>query len=240
MRVRNRFAVLLYHEVGRGDGHWVTPPDVFARHLDHILDQGGHFRSTGAILEALRGGSRLPPRCFCVHFDDGRAGVLRHAMPALADRGIPATVFVVPGWLEGEVPIPPSERYAPLLDWGGVEELSRGEGVEIGSHGWSHVNLKKISREGLDRECRDSKRALEERTGLPVRHIASPYNRFSRRIVAAVRAAGYETLSVGRQKVNGSFCRPHSIKRFLAPRTFGSADLDLILAALETRSDVST
>lgn len=44
---------------------------------------------------------RLPPRAACVTFDDGYANNFEVALPVLARKGIPATVFVSPGFLDG-------------------------------------------------------------------------------------------------------------------------------------------
>ena len=45
--------------------------------------------------------STLPPRAVCVTFDDGYANNCEIARPILVARGVPATVFVAPGFLDG-------------------------------------------------------------------------------------------------------------------------------------------
>ncbi len=48
----------------------------------------------------LREGT-LPPRAACITFDDGYANNCEIARPILVERGVPATVFVAPGFLDG-------------------------------------------------------------------------------------------------------------------------------------------
>ena len=43
----------------------------------------------------------LPPRAMCITFDDGYANNCEIALPILRERGIPATVFVATGFLNG-------------------------------------------------------------------------------------------------------------------------------------------
>ena len=62
-----------------------------------------------------------------ITFDDGNASDLEHALPALRERGLRATFFVVAGRLG-------TPRF---LDERGVRALAAA-GMEIGCHGMSH------------------------------------------------------------------------------------------------------
>jgi peptidoglycan/xylan/chitin deacetylase (PgdA/CDA1 family) len=80
-----------------------------------------------------------------VTFDDAYAGAVRLALPFLAERGIPATVFVAPGRLgntgmwwdtlgtSGGQALDAGEREAALIEARGVDEEVR---VLGGSRGW--------------------------------------------------------------------------------------------------------
>jgi peptidoglycan/xylan/chitin deacetylase (PgdA/CDA1 family) len=84
--------VLLYHRIERLDrdplGLAVTP-EHFAQHLQVLAGRT-------ARLADLAGGT-ASPGAVAVTFDDGYADNLRHALPALAASGVPATLFVATG-----------------------------------------------------------------------------------------------------------------------------------------------
>jgi peptidoglycan/xylan/chitin deacetylase (PgdA/CDA1 family) len=64
-------------------------------------------------LEALAGGRPLPARAVAITFDDGYRDNVDCAAPLLEDLGIPATFFLVPGLLSGDV-----RPWWEILAWG--------------------------------------------------------------------------------------------------------------------------
>ena len=68
--------------------------DRLLEHLDTLRDRGLGVCPLGATRDV---GERVAE--VSISFDDACAGALRHAVPALAARGIPVTVFVAPGLL---------------------------------------------------------------------------------------------------------------------------------------------
>ncbi|MFO7652760.1 MAG: polysaccharide deacetylase family protein [Candidatus Krumholzibacteriia bacterium] len=105
-RVRSRLLggglVLLYHRVTD------RPADPFALHVtpQRFAEQLDVLRRTttplglGEMLALVRAGD-LPARAVAVTFDDGYADNLHQAAPALERYGVPATVFVATGPLDG-------------------------------------------------------------------------------------------------------------------------------------------
>ena len=95
--------------------------------------------STGCSASCARG--RPPERAVALTFDDGFASVVDHALPLLLERGFPATVFCVAGYLGGlndwptEPARPPAALATPPRWPAGRRPL------EIGSHGIQHAPL---------------------------------------------------------------------------------------------------
>jgi len=215
---RRPFAVLVYHEVADGGGTWSVSRRALEDHLRYLRGLGCTFVTTGQILKSLVSDRPLPHRAVCLHFDDARAGFFREAFPLLDAHGVPSTVFVVAGWAGGLCPIPETESYAPVMSWPEIVETSRSPLVEVGSHGYSHANLKRASRETLTREVALSRSVIEDRIGREVIHFAAPFNRVNRAVRCAVRRAGYRTLSAGGGKVNGRFASSFRLRRCLVTR----------------------
>lgn len=128
-----------------------------------------------ALLDAVAGrpGVRIT-------FDDGNASDVEHALPGLSARGLRATFFPVAGRL-GE---------PTFVDADGVRRL-HAAGMEIGCHGMRHRRWRGLDDAALDEELVASKRMLEDVVGAPVTAAACPFGAYDRRVLAALRRAGY-------------------------------------------------
>lgn len=97
-----RLTILIYHRV-LPEADPLRPgeavADVFDRHMGFLAR---HF----SVLPLVEAGRRLqagtlPRRACCITFDDGYADNLTVALPILERHGLPATVFVATGYLDG-------------------------------------------------------------------------------------------------------------------------------------------
>ena len=99
---RASLLVLIYHRVlERKDSLLHGEPDAreFAAQLD-IIRSICRILPLEEAVDRLRSGS-LPQRAVSITFDDGYANNRTIAAPLLKERGIPATVFVATGYLNG-------------------------------------------------------------------------------------------------------------------------------------------
>ena len=94
--------VLIFHRVlPQPDPLLPGEPDAatFARQMDLLADNFRVLPLREAVAALTRGS--LPARSLCISFDDGYANNLKIALPVLRSRGLPATVFVAPAFLNG-------------------------------------------------------------------------------------------------------------------------------------------
>lgn len=133
-----RALVLAYHNVvpdelaQRGDGSLHLGFSDFRRQLDRLQAQG-RLVALESLLAGTAGGERP---AVAITFDDAYRGAVELAVPELAARGIPVTLFVAPGLLErrslwwdqlGEIHggLPASLRQRALEECGGRDEAVR-------------------------------------------------------------------------------------------------------------------
>lgn len=115
-----------------------------------------------------------------ITFDDGNVGDVEHALPALRERGLKATFFVVAGRLG-------TPRF---LDVAGMRELAAA-GMEIGSHGMHHRPWRGLDDATLREELVDAKAILERALERPVTQAACPFGSYDRRVLRTLRGCGY-------------------------------------------------
>jgi peptidoglycan/xylan/chitin deacetylase (PgdA/CDA1 family) len=209
-----RIPILYYHEIGRTPSKHVVSPEQFEAQLDWLGAAGFTALSMDDVVAVYEGERPPPVRSVVLSFDDGRAGVRDFAAPALARRGLPAILYLVTGWLDGE-PMPDLERYSEFVTWSDLEALQQA-GFTLGSHSVSHRNLKRIDPSEVASEVFASRRRLEEKLGRPVLHFSFPYGRRTRAVTRVVRAAGYRTAVVTGDRHNGRFARLHRLYRVRA------------------------
>ncbi|MDG9716764.1 polysaccharide deacetylase family protein [Streptomyces sp. DH24] len=183
--------VAMYHSVGdcSDDPYRIT---VTPERLDEQLDRLGRWGLRGvSVTDLLAARARGEGHDLVgLTFDDGYADFLDHALPVLRRRGCGATLFVLPGRLGGDNAWDPLGPRKPLLTADGIRHAAA-EGIEIGSHGMTHVDLTRADETVLRAEVADSRAALTELTGVPVAGFCYPYGTVDRRAADAVRDAGY-------------------------------------------------
>ncbi|HZE04439.1 MAG TPA: polysaccharide deacetylase family protein [Solirubrobacteraceae bacterium] len=197
--------ILCYHSLATAAEDWIAPftvtPRVFEAHLDAIGAAGATTMTVSALADALGDPTvGLPPRPVLVTFDDGFADFAGAAHPALAARGMAATLYVTTGYVEtGRGP-----GGDPMLDWPAVLGL-RDAGVEMGAHSHTHPQLDTLSRERARYEIELCKAVLEERLGSRVRSFAYPHGYSSAGVRRLVREAGYDSACA----VGNALSHPH-------------------------------
>ena len=122
-----------------------------------------------------------------VTFDDGRAGTFVHALPALLESQIPATLFAISGFLG---------RPGFMEPW--MLRVWHAAGLRVGSHSVTHRPLPSLSQRDARRELSDSKARLEDILGAPVADFALPGGNDTRRVRQLALESGYARVYTSR------------------------------------------
>jgi peptidoglycan/xylan/chitin deacetylase (PgdA/CDA1 family) len=155
-----------------------------------------------------------------ITFDDGYANVLENAVPVLEECGFEATNYFVARQLGGsnvwdaDEGVPPS----PLMDAAGVRAWAAA-GHEVGSHTLNHPVLPRISPELAVNEIRDSRDALEQIAGVPVKAFCYPYGKFTPALADIVREAGYDSATTTARGLARRDDDPYALPRVAVVRS---------------------
>lgn len=185
--------MLLYHRIGFPKlsslvaGQYVAP-SLFSSQLDYLSNRGWAATDLDSIINSTDYDSDR----FAITFDDGYLSVYEHAYPALCERHIKATIYVVVDSIGGlnEWDRKTGDQSEPMMSAEQIKEMSDA-GFEIGSHTLTHPHLTELSDDDIRREVADSKHKLENLIGKPVTSFSYPYGDCDDRVIAAAIEAGY-------------------------------------------------
>jgi peptidoglycan/xylan/chitin deacetylase (PgdA/CDA1 family) len=183
--------ILCYHGVGTPGGNdpggLFVSRAQFAEHLDTIRERGYSLLTVSELWQRISAGDGNG--FGAVTFDDAIAQTGREAMPELAARDMPSTMYVATGLLGGPHPHLPSER---IMDPDEILELAAG-GVEIGAHTADHPRLTDLSYDSALEELRRSRDELVELVDREIKTMAYPFGAHDEQTIEAVVETGYET-----------------------------------------------
>jgi peptidoglycan/xylan/chitin deacetylase (PgdA/CDA1 family) len=171
--------VLIYHRIGAGQRREMDVPA--ARFVRQMQELRAGFDVVDLVegLDALASGP--PPHdLVSITFDDAYQEVYGTAWPVLKDLGLPATVFVPTGFVDGTSPAPirpgAASRGTPpsAASWDELGRMASAGMVALGSHSVTHTDLDRLGREQAAEEAEISKRIIRERTGVTAEVFAYP------------------------------------------------------------------
>ncbi|MDT4906527.1 MAG: hypothetical protein QOH52_4543 [Pseudonocardiales bacterium] len=229
-RRQPRLTIIAWHRFDEIPGGLSTPTDVFRGQLEALA----HWGATVLPLEDCSDGQArrsLPARAVALTFDDGYASVLEAAWPLLKDCGLPATLFVVSGYVDGRRRFPwdaenADAQHTRLSDMDEILQAAD-DGLAIGSHTVTHRWLPGLDIVDLHQEMVESRAALEGQLGRPVRSIAYPMGGWNRAVRNAAATAGYRIGVTVDRGVNSPRRDPLALRRSVAPPTI--KDFELML-----------
>jgi len=178
-----RVPILMYHVIAVPGPDtpnldlWVSPL-TFAAQMRWLDQHGYNVVNLQDVYDYWHGGP-LPRKAVVVSFDDGFDGHYRRARPILARHGWSGTLNLALSHYPAE--LNRAEIRALLAaDW------------ELDSHSLTHAYLPGLSATRLRAEVSDSRQILRRRFHVPVNFFCYPFGAYDTRVIAAVRAAGYQ------------------------------------------------
>ncbi len=188
-----RTLVLTFHGIGdpvvplvEGEGRYFVAAGTYRRTIEAL-----------SALEAAHG-ARIR-----VTFDDGNLSDYAVGLPALVDAGRSATFFVLAGRI----------GMSGYLSGGQLREMLAA-GMSIGSHGWDHVDWRKLDEAGRRRELHEARARIADETGHPVDEAAIPFGAFDRQVLGHLKSANYRrvyTSTAGLSMDGAWFCPRRSV-----------------------------
>lgn len=161
-------------------------------------------------------------------FDDGNTSDVEIGLPALLERGLSATFFVVAGRLNqrGSLGTDDARRL-------------RDAGMAIGNHGMTHRPWRGLDPARRREELVTAREVLEEVTGSRVHDAALPLGRYDRAVLEALKPLGYRSVQTSdrRWARTDSWLQPrYSIRRGDTPPSVERDVLRRPPAHVRTRS----
>jgi peptidoglycan/xylan/chitin deacetylase (PgdA/CDA1 family) len=205
---RRRAVVLCYHHVvqdgppARTVDSWSIPLGDFIWQLDY-LKRHCSVISLSQFLDCLRGRQKFPPRSVVLTFDDGYRSFGELVLPALQERGLPASLFVITQYLEAATGNAARADSGWCLSPSEIASLAQHPLITIGSHTRSHPDLARLSTEQAAREISDSFKTLHSFLGLAPLGLAYPYGSYRKEYAELVESSGYECGLTVRTGTNG-------------------------------------
>ncbi len=201
---------LCYHGVSdvspRRDRYLLfVSPDHLRRQIELLIRWGYRFVTFGELARQAAAGDA--GGLVALTFDDGLVDNLSVLVPLLQSMRVPATVFVVSGWLGERHPDAPWTRTLSAPELRAVSAT----GVEIGGHSTRHDDLAMLPRERAEADMRECRIALETVLDRPVDVFAYPFGTATEETFAACASAGYTAAC--RSGGRGSWSEPLNLPR---------------------------
>jgi peptidoglycan/xylan/chitin deacetylase (PgdA/CDA1 family) len=157
-------------------------PANFEAQLRYLIARDYQPVTLGDLITHLQTGYPLPPKPVVLTFDDGFSDQYANAYPLLKKYGFVADFFIITGFVD--------EGRDDYMSWAEVE-LLHADGMEIGSHSYTHPRLSGKSTDYIVWQVLGSKEAIEARTNEPVRLFSYPSGEYDQQVVEVLRSAGY-------------------------------------------------
>jgi peptidoglycan/xylan/chitin deacetylase (PgdA/CDA1 family) len=176
----------MYHHIAIAPATSTLPglylrPEIFDKQLCLISRNRYVGVFAADLAKSFSSGSGLASRSLVLSFDDGYDDFYNNAFPLLKKYNLPATLYVIINSLDK----------TGYLTKAQLRELADSGLVEIGSHTFNHLDLRRLKDKDAVFEIKESRRELQKLSGQKVETFAYPYGYYNDRLVAVASSSGY-------------------------------------------------
>lgn len=184
----NRALILMYHSVGNNTSFSTVTPERFEQQMEFLAKGRWRITRLGEICGLVKNAQGLEGRV-AVTFDDGYEDFYHNAYPILIKYRIPATVFVITGFLGKRVDFLKNETIS-MINKTQMIEMTKSGLIEFMPHTRTHPDLKKIDLAMAINEIEGSRKDVEEITRQSANILAYPKGRFTGEVIEYLRRSG--------------------------------------------------
>lgn len=205
--------ILTYHQVAPkiGDNPYFVSPDIFEQQMAWLKDNDYNVISLDRFYRCVYGEELLPPKPVVLTFDDGNRNQYTNAFPVLKKYGFSGTFYIITNSVEGR----------SYVTWEMLKEMVDA-GMNIESHTVHHYNLATLDEAETELELSKSKKVLEEKLGISVKHLAYPGGAYSQLTIDTLPRLGYLTATT----VKHSQYHSPSFSQYKIPRMHIDSDME--------------
>ena len=181
-----KIPVLVYHyvEVVQNKDDFIRrslaiTPATFESHIKSLVEDGYTFYFVRDISDVLTASKAA--KAVVLTFDDGYGDFYTDAFPILKKYNVKSTVFINSGLINQ-----PNYMTKPQ-----VLELAKSGIVELGGHGYSHLNLVQVEKALATTTVETDREKLKTDYGVTAVSFCYPYGAYNATIQQIVKNAGY-------------------------------------------------
>jgi peptidoglycan/xylan/chitin deacetylase (PgdA/CDA1 family) len=176
---------LMYHTVGDIHPKMSVKPQQFEKQIKLLIKMGYKFHKMFDVNKA----SSFNKDIF-ITFDDGFIDNYTIVFSIIKKYNIPITIYIAPNISDIE-----------KLSQDQILEMHNSGLVEFGAHSMNHVNLKKLDKNIMIQEIKESKEYVEKLTGEKCKSFAYPFGQFNQDVKNAVIESGIESAVTTKKKI---------------------------------------
>ncbi|MCX5694163.1 MAG: polysaccharide deacetylase family protein [Candidatus Omnitrophica bacterium] len=179
--------ILMYHNIGYEKGSFYVSPENFAKQMEYIKKNGYEVITLNELVTNIRGKKPFKRNKVVITFDDGYRDNYEYAFGILKKFSFPATIFIISDFVGKDF-----TSGKEFLNWEQIILMSQDK-ISFGAHTKTHFNFgSQMDSLAAQEEIAGSKKAIEEKTKLPVDYFCYPSGGFNEKAKELVKQAGFK------------------------------------------------